>query len=1359
MRSMISKVKANRKIRVIIKIILSACILTVILQSLLIDGIDPYYSYKDYECQNEYSEGQGRTLQEHHDVAQTFTAQGNILDHVSLYIGEARGGTVTVAIYSSGDERIAESEMDLSKFANHAWNKIDLSVAKLSRGETYSISVSSDSGLGFLYSSSSDAPAVFGGCKAEGNDMEDTLAIGLQFTYRYLTLGSMFEFALKMMLSLLMGIIMCFSVLNIERFIKKFQESSRKKGFSYALYFSVSLILLYNPLETIQNEMTEFSRVIGGGVVANVDVSKRISNFNRWFILFAIAFSIFFLFFNDLLQRKKNGEARKVVRFLNHFMVLANCSLALRCIAYFNEPSPSSAYYFSAYGVMMIAVIALCYICFHLDQSISADTYAKLHLMGVTLSVPLAIFVALEWGAGRVLLGVEAIVAILIIAFCRFGKKAIAAKYFEGICNAGVLGFSLIPLLTSLYIELVHILNQHKIFVAHPAVCYQLAIMPSVFILCGASAAWIWKKGLVRNCKSWAYPWLILGIAFLSIQIPISSEYGIDLMEGANSGVLISDFLNHGTIPIVQHYGGHMMTSVWEGIIYGIINGDYAGAAVSPYSSLIAPFLVILFYFLVKKIWNRDIALPVTLLFPFYDSWSYYGLGMLVCLAAMNYVRKNGYARAAFVWAAFAWCALYRLDLGFAFGLSVIISFMIYILANRNWKAIRELGLTLLGWGLFGGITWTILCLVNDIHPINRLIEFIKISMSNQNWGYAGIGNTGNTIFAWCYLFIPLSIALCLIYTVFSKSMRERIGNEKWMLLLILGWSYFGNFSRGLVRHSLAESFTIFTLWCAYLFLAVFLCCYKGNKKLFLPAFMLLILCNTLFVQDENFSYRTLAGDAMAKPASIIESWELGRFSQEEYALEQNQKDDEEDQASDGPMTYWEQLKKDKTVVDRVKVNDDIKEYIGKFKAVLDVLLEEEDTFVDFINKTMIYPLLGKENPVYVSQSPLQLSGEFAQNEYIKEMEGVPLVLMPVDDGYAVSKALDGIANHYRYYKVAEYIYQKYKPLCKFKSDFAIWCLKEEYDKYKNKLSSLITGVDYVSKLTGNDYVITNNVTLSPKRNGAVAIASTGTDPMITELQNIIDTSWYENRDMRINIDYRTDIPGTMQLFYTGDKDESYHAEKVASAEIAGQGTADFVIPITKYTKIRLDIPEGSTVTVKSLVVKSSLEYIDYGYDGPFKKDDGNGNISYEYMDILHNHSIGQLPRIWAEGDRKGAAGNSVVAESRYEDGMFIFDRSSFTPDENGNYIKITATYAGLDADGLYRGDDEQLAGIVVLGTYKDDEFEEKCRYEMTFKEGTHDYLIRCSSDYFWYTGEINAMMIQSDDVLQDQEAQILKGD
>ena len=50
----------------------------------------------------------------------------------------------------------------------------------------------------------------------------------------------------------------------------------------------------------------------------------------------------------------------------------------------------------------------------------------------------------------------------------------------------------------------------------------------------------------------------------------------------------------------------------------------YIGTS-SPYSVYFSVVLSILFYYFIKIIWNDNMALFVTLLFPFYASWNYFG--------------------------------------------------------------------------------------------------------------------------------------------------------------------------------------------------------------------------------------------------------------------------------------------------------------------------------------------------------------------------------------------------------------------------------------------------------------------------------------------------------------------------------------------------------------------------------------------------------------------------------------------------------------------------------------------------------------------------------------------------------------
>lgn len=199
-----------------------------------------------------------------------------------------------------------------------------------------------------------------------------------------------------------------------------------------------------------------------------------------------------------------------------------------------------------------------------------------------------------------------------------------------------------------------------------------------------------------------------------------------------------------------------------------------------------------------------------------------------------------------------------------------------------------------------------------------------------------------------------------------------------------------------------------------------------------------MILCNTLFLSEHNFSEKSIADDSSIRVGTFTDTWSSDRFAKE------NLKEGETDK------TYWEQLHDKREVIQRIKFDETLENRVKGYQAVIDALLEEDETFIDFISKTFIYSAIGRRNPVYVSQSPLQLSGEFTQEQFVKQVEGIPIVLMPVDkenDRYSdgsirmdyFTKGLDGIANPVRYYKVAEYIYQNYVPLCVYENDYAVW--------------------------------------------------------------------------------------------------------------------------------------------------------------------------------------------------------------------------------------------------------------------------------------------------------------------------------
>lgn len=999
------------------------------------------------------------------------------------------------------------------------------------------------------------------------------------------------------------------------RFIDKISSlyiESRAKGqLWYASYFALMIAMLFNPMEEKRNSVIRFRRMIGQGIIQNVDVSRRTSNFSCWFMLFIVIFVISYILFGYLLSKNHSEEEKKVLDFLDQFLVIANINIVLAGINYFqNKNDNTTIFPYTYWLIFAIVCSALLYVFLRLGRFMTAEKYAILFVIACSMGYGIAAILKQRWDDGKLLFCVQLILFGIAVIGMTAIQRILKLRQEGNLLQMFAIISAFIPFVTSFYIELIHILNQWGIYVVRVR-RYYIALLALLMLMAIACAVLADKrKQSMISWKKIAYPTLIFGISCLAVQLPLEIKFDVSMYESANFSVLISDFLRYGKLPIVEHYGGHMMTGVWEGIIYAVLNQDINGAILSPYMVYITPVLAVLFFYLVKNLWNEDMALATVLFLPFYDSWSYYGLGMLVCLAAISFAKKNTYMKAFVLWIAVIWCALYRLDLGAAFGVAVVLTMLIYVVQSKNWKAARQLIISLgicVGTGIS---TWFILCQSRGIHAFDRLTEFLLISFSNANWAYDNIGSVGNMSYSWCYLFMPFLCAVGIVFTVFSKKIKKNASIEQWIILLVMGFSYFANYSRGLVRHSLAETSTLVVItWSGYVFLATFFSCYRNDRKTFIAIFMGIVVASSLLMWNGNFGEKSLLAKEVAVTGDFTDSWK--------YAM-----------TEDGQATYWQELKEQGKPVERMYWNEETEEQIKPYRIILNALLEDDETFIDFMNKTFLYSALGREIPCYVSQSPLQLSGEKTQEMFLKEIEGVPVVLMPLENNeYDKSGTLDDIPNTYRYYKVAEYIYQHYVPLCRYSDKFTIWCLPQRYEELSQKVEELMS----------------------------------------------------QNTDDNL-------------------------------AEIA-----------------------------------ESIYKISYGYDGPYK-DEGP---TYIYTGVFHNIPVSYLPQIWAECDNKGARQNPVAAEltSNGRD-IFVFDRKDFIPGDDGNYLLIHIS-SECDVEDV----------VITIGKSDKGEFEERYRYRISVSEGVHDYLIRVSTDYYWYADSVNAISVESDVELKDLSISILAGD
>lgn len=811
--------------------------------------------------------------------------------------------------------------------------------------------------------------------------------------------------------------------------VKHMKQKIGQRNCFISILLSSALIMLLPPTDANRISVNKFERFIGLGIANNWNVSKVVRNFYCWFLLFIVS-AVLFLFILEYLQRRDPQiRERKSWQLLNGSALSAFVVILFRMFAFFWRLNSFSFGYFLILSIFILDVI-YCY--GGLEKRVDVEKYTLIKMVSMSLGFTAAVINPGQRNDGHDwLIYFYIIFGILFIVYYLYqirnrGLQLPCENVIGKICTL----FLGLPFLTSVYIELVNILNQYNVFIRKPRRVYCVAL---VAFGCVVLLISFLRRNRVIKWKRGGYPLFLLGLGCLACQIPLQQQVTPDLFESANASVLISDFLHFGKIPIIEHYGGHMLKDVVGGIAYAFINQDSSGAVLRPYSGLIYVVNVLIFYFFLKELLqNEDSAFLYTLCLPFGGIAGYYMCGILICISVGSYIKKHGYGKALIIWISCAIAVLQRLDVGTAFGIATVIGLGVYLLKSRQVRYLKELGLTFLTVILSGMATWTILCMIKNCSPIERIREFVAISLSNQNWGTGLLGDKYSIYFAFAYMFIPVICAVLLFYFLFLMDAKQKECASYYMVI-ILGMAYFANLPRGLVRHTLNELATNTVVFSGGLFIVAALYYIYKKEMSFISGSVALIILLSFMAGQDNFTEEPLIEKVPVKVNKCIGGW----------------------------SSEWQNITERKP---RVQIPEDMEETIASYQNVFELLLDEDDTYLDFMNVSFLYSALGRECPVYVAQSPGHLSGEYTQEAFIRQIEEkkekIPLAILPATDAAEDMTSVDGIANISRYYKVSEYIYQNYRPLCRIKNT-AVWCRLEEYDALADRLEQKYELIDY----------------------------------------------------------------------------------------------------------------------------------------------------------------------------------------------------------------------------------------------------------------------------------------------------------
>ena len=136
------QIKHKRVLSWGIRILLCVGILIWTIQSLLVYGVKPYLSYKDYSYQTGNAVEFSPVSEDTYVITQEIQMKGDRLNHLNLFINKESDALLSISLVSMEGTTIIGQTVSCSDFSAGAWNTISgFSASTLTRDGKYIVEI------------------------------------------------------------------------------------------------------------------------------------------------------------------------------------------------------------------------------------------------------------------------------------------------------------------------------------------------------------------------------------------------------------------------------------------------------------------------------------------------------------------------------------------------------------------------------------------------------------------------------------------------------------------------------------------------------------------------------------------------------------------------------------------------------------------------------------------------------------------------------------------------------------------------------------------------------------------------------------------------------------------------------------------------------------------------------------------------------------------------------------------------------------------------------------------------------------------------------------------------------------------
>lgn len=812
--------------------------------------------------------------------------------------------------------------------------------------------------------------------------------------------------------------------------IEKMKDKSKrvyglldKNTFFMGIVFAIAVAYYINPLDNI--ELESWDRTFCSAIMSGYSIDKRIGNFYRLFFFYMPVLSIVFSCIFGMLF--KNRE-----KYKEYFAALNPLLILVAFVSYVSRFTTDNTDVVE--NKLMLCFIVLYIVLFvvsiiDIKQTITFSNIVQIFVLFICNVMLFSIFGKAEnYLTYVVLAGITVVAYSVLVNYEKINETVSASvelfAYFV----------MWLPATARMSLEGLYFLNEKG---RHTQNYYTHVLQAVIVVTIIFAIISFVGKNNVRKFKNFGYIGAIFSVTIISyfqFAYQYTWSYGsfANIYEKGNQAVGMDTIL-FGKLPIIDYFSAHAIGDVLSSIIYCFIHKDINGILVNPYGWIMTGLAYSILFLIVKNLFDDDKAVLYVLLFPGIISgikWiSVCGIAvmMLVCIYKNHRMRDYFY-----FWLVVLFGAFYTYDEGISLGLASIGAFVVITLINKEKEQLVRFFFSGVIIGAIALAFYISYALITGIHIVSRIKEWLSVSVgSSSSWATASFGDQTTLAFLVAYFIVPMTAVLLLVITLI-KYFKNREHDMIVLLTVTYAFAELIYITRTIVYHNLAVCrgrtgvCLNFIHWTVSLFVL-----YKlsendksDNEKFFgwtgsMFAVMLLECC--IVTQLFPASGSVLVSNALR----VADAWEL----------------------SDG---YTDNFDKRRIVLD-----DSSQMLVNHFRTLFDTMLTDDQTFVDFANVTSVYMLTDRRRPCYVGQSPSLLTNMYSQECFLREIKkyDCPLAVLGTT-GTDYLQQMVGIPHNLRYYKIAEFIYENYRPLVAF-GEIAIWCEKDCFDDYKSKLLSV----------------------------------------------------------------------------------------------------------------------------------------------------------------------------------------------------------------------------------------------------------------------------------------------------------------